>query len=247
MGGIDRTDFQYRFNGEILATRITQKKPGVNDLVELYEYTYDHVGRKTAFSHNSKVVAKYQYDEIGRLKTKTFAPAGTPIGSKQSGQWTNTATWLSNSIPTIEDIVTINSGHTVTMPSNTTAYAGALVMNPNANLAMQNIAQLNIGNANINTLYSLDYKYHIRGGLKGINLDANNNLTSSLFSYKLDYEEDGTYYDGNIRNQYWKSNIDGIQRAFQYNYDGASRITAATYGSTKAGENYALNMEDIKY
>ncbi|WP_026994876.1 RHS repeat domain-containing protein [Flectobacillus major] len=89
--------------------------------------------------------------------------------------------------------------------------------------------------------FYLDYKYHIRGGLKGINLDANNNLTNSLFSYKLDYEEDGTYYDGNIRNQYWKSNIDGIQRAYQYNYDGASRITAATYGSTKAGENYALN------
>ncbi|WP_026994859.1 RHS repeat domain-containing protein [Flectobacillus major] len=89
--------------------------------------------------------------------------------------------------------------------------------------------------------FYLDYKYHIRGGLKGINLDANNNLTNSLFSYKLDYEEDGTYYDGNIRNQYWKSNIDGIQRAYQYNYDGASRIIAATYGSTKTGENYALN------
>ncbi|WP_044173783.1 RHS repeat domain-containing protein [Flectobacillus major] len=72
-------------------------------------------------------------------------------------------------------------------------------------------------------------------------MNANNNLTNSLFSYKLDYEEDGTYYDGNIRNQYWKSNIDGIQRAYQYNYDGASRITVAIYGSTKAGENYALN------
>ncbi|WP_044172092.1 RHS repeat domain-containing protein [Flectobacillus major] len=96
-------------------------------------------------------------------------------------------------------------------------------------------------NTNAGILQTLDYKYHIRGGLKGINLDANNNLTNSLFSYKLTYEEDGTYYDGNIRNQYWKSNIDGIQRAYQYNYDGASRITAATYGSTKAGENYALN------
>ncbi|WP_044172094.1 RHS repeat domain-containing protein [Flectobacillus major] len=75
--------------------------------------------------------------------------------------------------------------------------------------------------------------------------DANNDLTNSLFSYKLTYEEDGTYYDGNIRNQYWKSNIDGIQRAYQYNYDGTSRITAAAYGSTKAGENYALN--DVTY
>ena len=96
-------------------------------------------------------------------------------------------------------------------------------------------------------LYTQSYKYHIRGGLRGINLDAGNNLTNDLFSYKLSYEEDGTYYDGNIRNQYWKSSIDGKIRAFEYTYDGASRLKSASYASTQAGENYALNNVDYDF
>ena len=237
LGGIDRTDFQYSFNGDALATRITHKKAGANDLIEFYEYTYDHVGRKTAFSHNSKVVAKYQYDEIGRLKSKTFAPAGSAQYSTKTGEWNDKEIWQSGNLPLANDNVTINQGHIVTIPDGKMATAAIL----NTIGTLKNFGTLAMGQNQSIDLYTQSYKYHIRGGLKGINLDANNNLTNSLFSYKLTYEEDGTYYDGNIRNQYWKSNIDGIQRAFQYNYDGASRITAATYRSTKAGENYALN------
>ena len=83
--------------------------------------------------------------------------------------------------------------------------------------------------------------YHIRGGLKGINTDANNNLTSNLFSFRLEYENDGIYYDGNIRKQEWKSNIDNVTRSYTNAYDGSSRLKASAYASTKAGENYALN------
>ncbi|WP_159102736.1 DUF6443 domain-containing protein [Flectobacillus major] len=238
-GNIIRKDYQYRFNGELLTTRITK---GSN--IKILSYEYDHLGRKTTFRHslngNEKTIAKYIYDEIGRLKSKQFSPTSA-IGSSQTGDWTNSTTWQGGSIPSISDNVRINTGHNITIPTGKIATAGSLY---NAG-TLYNNGTLQLGtlslNASTTTLYSLDYKYHIRGGVKGINLDANNNLTNSLFSYKLDYEEDGTYYDGNIRNQYWKSNIDGIQRAYQYNYDGASRITAATYGSTKAGENYALN------
>ncbi len=48
-------------------------------------------------------------------------------------------------------------------------------------------------------------------------------------------------FDGNIRKQYWKSNIDEKERSFEYNYDGASRIKSGIFGSTNAGENYSLN------
>ena len=101
-----------------------------------------------------------------------------------------------------------------------------------------------MGKLTTTDLYAENFKYHIRGGLRGINLDANNDLTNSLFSFKLTYEDDGTYYNGNIRNQYWKSNLDGIQRAYQYSYDAASRILEATYAG-KAGESYAL--ENMAY
>ncbi|PWK15759.1 RHS repeat-associated protein [Arcicella aurantiaca] len=238
VGGIDRTDYQYRFNGEILKMRMTHKKAGANDLVELYEYAYSHVGKRTAFSHNGKVVGKYEYDGVWRLSAKKFSPVGSSQSTLKTGNWTDIATWQSGNFPLSNDNVTINQGHTITIPSGEIASAGIL----NDKGTLKNFGTLNFGNNNTADLYALTYQNHIRGGLKGINLDANGNLTNNLFSLKLAYEEgtDG-YFDGNIRNQYWKSSIDGIQRAYQYTYDRASRITAAAYGSTKAGEDYSLN------
>lgn len=120
----------------------------------------------------------------------------------------------SGSIPTISDRVTINSGYTVTIPASTTVSAGTLFDKG----ILQNFGTLNLGtltpSAGTGTLQTLNYKYHIRGGLKGINLDADNNLTDNLFSYKLAYEDDGTLFNGNIRNQFWKSSMDGKQRAY---------------------------------
>lgn len=247
LAGIDRTDFQYRFNNEVLKTRVVHTN-NLQSITEIYEYTYDHVGRKTSFVHTkdgvSQKVAKYNYDAIGRMTQKVFKPAGSAIGSKQSGQWTDTNTWLTSSLPTINDLVTINNNHSITIPSNATAAAGSLIMGTNANLILQSIGQLNMGSASTSTsnLQSLDYKYHIRGGLLGINLDANNDLTNSLFSFRLDYETGSNgFFDGNIRRQYWKSSLDGKQRAYEYSYDGASRIKSANYASQVVGENYALN------
>lgn len=238
-GNLIRKDYQYRFNGELLKTRITK-----GTSVKILTYEYDHVGRKTKFKHslngNERTIAKYVYDEIGRLKSKQFSPTSA-IASLQTGNWTTTSTWQGGLLPSLSDNVSINAGHTITIPTGQTATAGSLY---NAG-TLQNYGTLNLGslsgNATAGTLQTLDYKYHIRGGLLGINLDANNNLTNSLFSYKLAYEDDGTYYDGNIRNQYWKSNLDSKERSFTYTYDGASRIKSAVYTSPVVGENYALN------
>ena len=163
------------------------------------------------------------------------------ISSKQTGNWTDVNTWLSGFLPSVNDNVTINAGQTITIPNGEAASAGVL----NDKGILRNFGKLNIGRANSTDLYVENFKYKIRGGLQGINLDANNDLTNTLFSLKLAYEE-GTngYFDGNIRNQYWKSNIDGIQRAYEYSYDGASRITGATYAG-KTGESYAL--ENMAY
>jgi hypothetical protein len=58
-------------------------------------------------------------------------------------------------------------------------------------------------------LQKLDFSWHIRGGLLGINLDGAGNPTpntseADLFSYKLDYETAG-FYDGNIGKQTWQN------------------------------------------
>lgn len=242
LGGIDRVDYQYRFNGEVLKMRITHRKTGVADLVELYEYNYDHIGRKTAFRHSkdgiAQNVAKYQYDLIGRMRVKTLRPAGTSVVSSLTGNWTNSTTWQGGYLPTITDKVTINTGHTVTIPSGQTVTAGTLFDKG----ILKNFGTLQMGNVNPNTvssdLQTVDFSYHIRG-LRGINLDGSGNLTNKLFSMKLGYEDAG-FYDGNIGKQEWKSNLDNVNRSFTFSYDGASRITGGLYAGNGT-ENYALN------
>jgi RHS repeat-associated protein len=93
------------------------------------------------------------------------------------------------------------------------------------------------------TLQTLDYKYHIRNYLIGINLNAAGNpsiANGKLFSMKLGYEETG-YYDGNIGKQEWLSSIDNLSRSYTYSYDKANRILGASYAGGKPNENYGLN------
>jgi RHS repeat-associated protein len=180
-------------------------------------------------------VTSYAYDGIGRLVKKSYKGSDA-VSSKQTGNWTDANTWLTNGLPTVSDVVTINQGQTVTIPTGETASAGKL----NDNGILKNNGTLNFGKVSANPLQEITYKYHIRGGLRGINTDANNNLTNSLFSYRLDYENDGVLYDGNIRKQSWKSNIDNIERSYTHSYDAASRLKSSAYKSTQAGENYSL-------
>ena len=242
-GNLIRKDFQYRFNGELLKTRIEKKNGSTVLSTKIMTYEYDHLSRKIKYKYllngNERTLVKLDYDDIGRMKTKAYSPS-TPTGSKQTGAWLDNATWLTGSYPTLSDQITINAGHTITIPSGNFANAGML----NDNGVLQNNGTLNLGNIkpSTSTLHFLLYQYHIRGGLKGINLDASGNLTNNLFSYKLDYES-GTngYFDGNISKQSWQSNIDGKERTFSFTYDGSSRLKSGIFTSTLTGENYALN------
>ena len=238
-----RKDYQYRFNGELLKTRIVKKNGFTVLSTKIMTYEYDHEGRKIKYKYllngNERTLVKLDYDDIGRMKSKAYSPS-TPTGSKQTGAWLDNATWLTGSYPTLSDQVTINAGHTVTIPSANVVSAGML----NDNGIFQNNGTLNLGNvkSSTTTLQLLEYQYHIRGGLKGINVDVAGNLTNNIFSYKLDYENGiNGYFDGNISKQSWQSNIDGKERSFSFTYDGASRLKSGTYTSTQAEENYNLN------
>ena len=234
-GTIERSEMLYRFNGELLKMRYLHD--GIN---EISEYSYDHLGRRISYVLNGKPIAKYEYDAIGRLKNKKFSPSGTTQNSKQTGNWTDASTWLSGLLPNANDNVTINTGHMLTIPSGQIAGAGIL----NDRGTLRNFGTLNMGKATNSDLYNYTLHYHIRGGLRGINLDANNNLTNALFSLKLSYEDDQIYFDGNIRKQEWKTDLDNVTRSFTYRYDGGSRIKAGSYVG-KVGENYTLS--DVIY
>ncbi len=96
-------------------------------------------------------------------------------------------------------------------------------------------------------LQTVNYKYHIRGGLLGINLDGTNapvpNYTQGdLFSYKLEYETAGQWA-GNIGKQTWARASDlalpcnSDTRSYTFGYDDADRLTSAAY--TGVG-NYSI-------
>ena len=169
---------------------------------------------------------------------KGLKPAGSAQSSKQTGNWTDATTWLSGFQPSLNDNVTITAGQTITIPSGQSASAGIL----NDRGILRNFGTLNMGKVNSNTLQNVDFSYKIRGGLRGINLDANGNTAlnnGDLFSLKVSYEDDGTYFDGNIRKQEWKSSLDNVTRSFIYRYDGSSRIKAGVYLGNGV-ENYTL-------
>jgi RHS repeat-associated protein len=263
VGNIDRTDYQYRFNNEVLAMRMTHKKTGENDLIELYQYDYDHIGRKTRFKHNKgdiqQTVAGYDYDNIGRLVVKNIKPI-YETGSKCTCPWYQPDSWTTGRVPTQNDNVIINTGTDITIPAGTVANAGKLTFKGGV---LRNFGKLNLGDfgsklpANapsaadptlVGVLQTIDYKYHIRG-LRGINLDGNNMpvlANGDLFSFKLGYEE-GTsgYFDGNIASQTWLSAVDNLSRSYTYTYDGANRIKTGTFTGGKPSENYSL--ENLNY
>jgi RHS repeat-associated protein len=133
------------------------------------------------------------------------------------------------------DNVTINTGHILTIPNGQIASAGVL----NDKGTLRNFGTLNMGKIPTADLYVETLSYHIRGGLRGINLDVSGNLTNSLFSFKLGYETNG-FWDGNIGKQEWKSNLDNLTRSFTYRYDGGSRITGGKFAGNGT-ENYSLD------
>jgi RHS repeat-associated protein len=264
VGGIDRTDYGYRFNNEVLSMRLTHQKTGANDIIEFYEYDFDHAGRKTKFRHGkdgiSQTVASYNYDDLGRLVLKNIKPI-YQIGSICTCPWINPKSWSLARVPTQNDNVIINIGTDITIPAGEIVSAGSLTFKGGI---LRNYGKLNLGNFGsklpsndpssladpiIGTLQSVDYKYKIRGGLSGINLDVSNNpvlANGDLFSFKLSYEE-GTsgYFDGNIASQKWLSATDNLTRTYDYSYDGASRILGASYTGGKPNENYSL--ENMNY
>jgi hypothetical protein len=85
-------------------------------------------------------------------------------------------------------------------------------------------------------LESQDYSYNIRGWLKAINMDYTNNDNSRggnnrWFGTELafDWGFEKNQINGNIAGSKWRSNGDGVQRAYGFSYDAANRFLAADF------------------
>ncbi len=92
-------------------------------------------------------------------------------------------------------------------------------------------------------LQKVDYAYNVRGWLKNINNDADND--NDLFNFSLQYNDptSGTaLYNGNISQTSWNTlNTDSSTRTYTYSYDALNRITS---GIDNTG-NY--NLTSVSY
>ncbi|MEP3445575.1 MAG: RHS repeat-associated core domain-containing protein, partial [Flavobacteriaceae bacterium] len=92
-------------------------------------------------------------------------------------------------------------------------------------------------------LQTVDYTYNVRGWLKMINQDQNND--NDLFNFSLNYNDPTlsgatALFNGNISETHWETANDNTARNYQYNYDALNRIERATGSST----NYSLTNVD---
>lgn len=225
-GQLNQTDMTYNFGGELLEERTIYRKLTQADVVVKNSYQRDHAGRITQLTHQinnqTNALATYHYDDIGRLKQKKILPQGFayPAHIVRQTSVPNPTTDIA------QQSVTLLPGF-FTTPSQTYAatIANGLIMGP---------------------IQTVDYAYHIRGGLKAINSPQTPNgglnvTENDLFSLRLDYQEDGRYYNGHISKQQWVSKTDNQVRSFAYTYDQADRFKGATFvGNT--GENYTTNI-----
>ncbi|GAB2560176.1 DUF6443 domain-containing protein [Spirosoma areae] len=242
LNGINLTDVQYRFNGEVAEKRVFEDVPVYGSGGSSWElYTHDHLSRPVSVSYTPSdeffEMARYGYDAIGRMSQKLIQPTGSSSGTATGGGNSITRTAnppVGTTLDQAPDFVEIlPQNFDINHQSNPSGIYEARI-GPNTGSPTPTPA-----------LQTLDYRYHIRGWLRGINTDASgqpslNTAQNDLFAFGLDYETAG-YYDGNIGQQSWLGSQQPSQiRHYTYAYDAAKRLTAATY-SGASGENYSLS------
>jgi len=235
------TNTQYNFVGQPLSIVVAKQRDGQATIVDKTDNEYDHVGRLTKTYHSingtQTEISRYTYDAVGRLIQKKLRPdANFVVGG------------------TKDYIIRPNIDGLVTQANTQDSARNYILLQPNLEIRADNItsyiAKISPNapqGVNINGLQTIDYQYHIRNWLRGINLDSNGNPTPNasegdLFSYKLDFETEG-FYDGNIGKQTWQttnasSSPTGV-KGYSFTYDDANRFKTATFIGTN-GENYGI-------
>lgn len=239
-GQIEMLDTEYNHAGEILQTKKIHKNQAGTATTEQGQNELDHVGRVKKVFHGINTtpieIVKNDYDEIGRLSQKKIFPNNTFVAGGT------------------KEFIERPSQGTVTQPNSVDLARRYVLLEPTINIKsidlnsyLAHIDPNAPQGTNINGLQTINFSWHLRGGLLGINLDNTGNAApkaseGDLFSYKLEYESAG-FFDGNIGKQYWQSANDQNQavglRSYTLNYDALKRMTGADFAGL-ASENYSL-------
>lgn len=212
-GQVNQTDRVLDFIGQLLEERTIYHSPLESKALSIStNYSYDHAGRVLDAVHNlnsnPEVLASYEYDDIGRLAVKHL-----------------------NEIR-IDSIIRANE----TLSTGKQDFAKHYVLlQPGTLIDSSTVYVADIASG----LQRVNYNYDVQGNLVGINCDSLGNLDSSkVFALKLDYFQDGRYYNGLLSKQTWMA--DSLAKSYVYDYDKANRFKAADYQSDSL-DNYDVN------
>ncbi len=214
-GSVNCTDMVLTFNGDLLENRTVYRKPGHTDLAVSTHYTYDHEGRRLSaiqkVNGEETPLAKYEYDEVGRLTQKYLGVAdGRDIITENSPQPNGDRDIAFRYVELQPGTYTAENG----------TYLAAIAPGP---------------------IQILNYSYTIHNQLRGINLNAAGNIDLSggkVFGLKLDHHETGQTYNGKLNKQTWQTRSQS-QRSFMYGYNGYDWISSATYTGI-GSEDYGM-------
>ena len=240
-GQIEMLDTEYNHSGESLQVKKIHKNQAGTVTTEQSQNELDHVGRVKKLFHGINTtpteIVKNDYDEIGRLSQKKIFPNNTFVAGGT------------------KEFIERPSQGIVTQPNTVDLARRYILLEPttdikaiNLNSYLAHIDPNAPQGVNINGLQTMNFSWHLRGGLLGINLDNSGNATpkaseGDLFSYKLEYESAG-FYDGNIGKQHWQGVNDQNQaiglRSYSMTYDPLKRMTGANFAGL-ASENYTLS------
>jgi RHS repeat-associated protein len=238
---IEMLDTEYNHAGEILQTKKIHKNQAGIATTQQSQNELDHVGRvKKVFDGINTTpteIVKNDYDEIGRLSQKKIFPNNSFVAGGT------------------KEFIERPSQGIITQPNSVDLARRYVLLEPTTDIKAINLnsylARIDPDapqGININGLQTMNFSWHLRGGLLGINLDNNGNAIpkaseGDLFSYKLDFETAG-FYDGNIGKQYWQGVNDQNQaiglRSYTMTYDPLKRMTGASFAGIN-GENYSLS------
>ena len=215
-GLVNQTDIVLDFIGQLLENRTIYRKQvsSLSNTVEVAtKYSYDHTGRKLSTTHflNGKpeLLASYEYDELGRLVQKNLNEASV-----------NTIT--RNQVVAKSQVIDAAKKYVLLLP-------GTRIKGDSVYCAL--IAS---------GLQKISYSYDIRGNIRCINCDNAGNLDNAkVFALKLDYHQDGRYYNGLLSRTSWKSSADTVTRKYSFSYDKSYRLSKGDF-TGKSPENYSL-------
>jgi RHS repeat-associated protein len=222
-GSVNQTDIVLDFISQLMENKVIYRKPSAPTLTIATKYNYDHAGRKLDATHyfngRQELLATYDYDELGRLVSKNLNEARIDSIKRQN-------------------------------PVNDTYVADAakrfILLQPGTCISGDSVYSAFIASG----LQKVSYQYDVRGNLRCVNCKTNGSLDSAkVFAMKLDYFQDGRFYNGLLSKQTWLS--DSIQRSYLYSYDKANRYVTANYtgiGNEKFNENseYDANGNILK-